>query len=604
VTILHGTNGSGKSSILEALELIWAGASQRRPPDVTASEYTQHLRRGGEKDFELRAKGRQAPSKPVTEVSEPPRGELERAILTQEAGAAIVDRAPAERYTRLLHTTGLPVAELVADAHRLVEELRRDADAALAATGIGPLGPAKDGAAHVRRFLTGEFLTRKPPGEELTRAEQALASVCEGAYSARSWDDGAASSALARVDALLDDIQPLLKPGTRVTTAIDDALAAVRALIPPRQQAAQALRELLERLEMQQDAPAPPGPIPQELAVRWHSHAESLRDSATAFRSSADALPEPWAGRLHGYALGLDMAVELAPLRELAKMIGTAEDKSRARPDEELYRAAGFSRPHGLTGSSLAAAEFLATALQDHADRLATLASELGRHPGRQWARHASHVLPTLCRFDLAQRLEQPIADASQEALGTLLQGRMYPVFRELVAAMVRFDWYFEPVQLEDEDGRLVFGGLATPRKDLDARLLLNSAERTVVGVAWFLALFLLQPAERRRVLVVDDPLAALDVTNRAGFVSTLRAFVRLLRPQQLIVATHDDAVAVVLAEELGPVDRWPAKVARTRCRRDTEDLSGVNAPEITRRGAKLRVEIERLGLAETVVQS
>jgi len=60
----------------------------------------------------------------------------------------------------------------------------------------------------------------------------------------------------------------------------------------------------------------------------------------------------------------------------------------------------------------------------------------------------------------------------------------------------------------------------------------LTRPSRNVVGVAWFLALQLLQPADRRRVLVLDDPTAAFDAVNQAGFVATLRAFVRLIRPE------------------------------------------------------------------------
>jgi wobble nucleotide-excising tRNase len=56
-----------------------------------------------------------------------------------------------------------------------------------------------------------------------------------------------------------------------------------------------------------------------------------------------------------------------------------------------------------------------------------------------------------------------------------------------------------------------------------------------VVGVAWFLALHLLQPAERRRVLVLDDPTSGFDTVNRGGFIATLRAFARLTRPEQLL---------------------------------------------------------------------
>jgi ABC-type nitrate/sulfonate/bicarbonate transport system ATPase subunit len=123
-----------------------------------------------------------------------------------------------------------------------------------------------------------------------------------------------------------------------------------------------------------------------------------------------------------------------------------------------------------------------------------------------------------------------------------------------------------------------VLGGLATSNERLDARLLLNAAERTALGLAWFMALHLLQPKERRRVLVMDDPVSVFDSANQAGFASTLRAFIRLTRPEQVVIAAHDDAVASVLAEELAPVDGWPLAVTQLRLQRDASDLSVVSA--------------------------
>jgi hypothetical protein len=186
---------------------------------------------------------------------------------------------------------------------------------------------------------------------------------------------------------------------------------------------------------------------------------------------------------------------------------------------------------------------------------------------------------------------------ASEDLLRELLQGRLYPVVRELVAAMVRFEWYFEPLRVTIEGRQVLIGGLATPRPDLDARLLLNTAERTVVGVAWFLALHLLQPESRRRVLVLDDPVAAFDDVNRAGFAATLRAFARLLRPEQIVIATHDEAVATLLANELAPVDEWPTAIGVVRCKRDREDASTAMIDDRRATSRDLAEDEEMLGL-------
>lgn len=208
-------------------------------------------------------------------------------------------------------------------------------------------------------------------------------------------------------------------------------------------------------------------------------------------------------------------------------------------------------------------------------------------------------MLGAICRFELARNLrrEGPVMRASETLIGELLQHRLAPVLRELIAATVRFEWYFKPLLVPDGNRKLTLGGLSTSRPDLDARLTLNSAERHVVGVAWFLALHMLQPANRRRVLVLDDPTSGFDAVNRAGFVSTLRAFARLTRPDQLIIATQDDTFAAVLAEELAPVDGWPDATTRIRCRRDADDASTATVlpPETAQRGTLEETDI--LGL-------
>jgi hypothetical protein len=168
---------------------------------------------------------------------------------------------------------------------------------------------------------------------------------------------------------------------------------------------------------------------------------------------------------------------------------------------------------------------------------------------------------------------------------------------RELLAALVRFEWYFKPPSISGSDRKLVIGGIATGRGDLDARLTLNAAERVVFGLAWFLALYLLQPAERRRVLAIDDASAAFDSSNQAAFVSTLRAFVRLVRPEQLIAISHDQAVAESLAEELAPVGDWPAAAGLVRCERSKDDTSMVERVKIEEIPRDLQVDLEQLGM-------
>jgi ABC-type hemin transport system ATPase subunit len=97
--------------------------------------------------------------------------------------------------------------------------------------------------------------------------------------------------------------------------------------------------------------------------------------------------------------------------------------------------------------------------------------------------------------------------------------------------------------------------------------------------------------------VVLDDPTAGFDAVNQAGFVATLRAFVRLTRPDQVVVATHDDALAALLSEELAPVDGWPASTTRVRCRRDPDDGSAAKVEWTESASRATDDEAERLGL-------
>jgi hypothetical protein len=67
VNVVHGPNGSGKTSLVEAMELAWAGTSERRPLDVELAEYSAHLPRGGNGHFSIVADGKQMEA-PVAEA--------------------------------------------------------------------------------------------------------------------------------------------------------------------------------------------------------------------------------------------------------------------------------------------------------------------------------------------------------------------------------------------------------------------------------------------------------------------------------------------------------------------------------------------------------
>ena len=590
VSVVHGPNGSGKSSILEGLELAWAHRSQRQPDDVDANEYARHLPRDGSGEFVVRCG-----TERITSVAAEPRAELPRCVLAQETVANLVGSSPDERYSGLLTTTGLEIPDLKARTKELVAAAKREADAALVAVGLPPLPRSdSDGRKHLVNTVATRFAGRLPSSLNLVGLEQTLQHASGGAFAPRDWADEEVATALARVDERAAAVLTDLGEGVAVAETLDEARDAVRHLASKRESAARAARLLLDALsaddqpdtaitpDASSDERQAPAAIPATLAVRWLSHSRAVFEAAARFRSEAKGIDdEQWAQQLKAYADALEAAAEVTPraaLEPLTRATPTprATRKTPARATAELYGAAGFSGAGVEAERIEAPLRELADELQKQAGVLDGLAAELAEHPARRFGEHAQRVLRAICRFEVARNLrrEGPVMRASEELVRELLQGKLAPVLRELVAAIVRFEWYFKPLQVPESGRRLVLGGLSTSQPDLDARLVLNSAERNVLGVAWFLALHLLQPAERRRVLVLDDPTGSFDAVNQAGFVATLRAFARLTRPDQLVAVTHDDVLAAVLAEELAPVDDWPTGATRIRCQRDADDGS------------------------------
>ena len=612
ITIIHGPNGGGKSTLLEGLELVWAGTSQRKPASVSAEEYARHLPRNGEGEFEVAGDDGEA----VTGVADRAHAELGRCVLTHEAVAALVSQSPEERYSALLATTGLEIPDLAARTAALLEDAKKSADQALQQAGLPPL-PRRDsqGERHLRSALDSSFASRLPSSHDLAGAEEALASASAGSYRHGEWPtDQHAAVSLQEADGLIARILGVSRDLDGVGPALDEAAAKVQLLEEPLRDRARAVRVLLAATERSMDespapeqealAQSPPASVPPDLAARWLAHSKALRDAAARFRSDADGLRDvDWTTHLRTYATAVEAAADTAPSEALVRLAQATPAGIPRRPSapvgDELFHAAGFSVPPERPEPIIAPLRELLTVIERHVEALDALARDLGSHPARGFSEHADSVLETICRFELARclRREGPILRASEQLVADLLKGRLAPVVRELVAAIVRFEWYFKPLLIPDAGRKVILGGLATSDESLDARLVLNSAERTALGVAWFMALHLLQPSERRRVLVMDDPVSVFDPANQAGFMSTLRAFIRLTRPEQAIFASHDDTAATLLAEELAPVDGWPTAVARLRCQRDAMDCGTVTTEWTSEESRSVTEETDRLGL-------
>lgn len=613
VNVISGPNGGGKTSLIEALELAWAGTSQRKPPGVEAEDYAAHLPLEGRGAFSIEADGRS-----VESVSGWPRAELARCVLTQEAMTALASEAPKERFARLLTVTGLEIPDVKSRTEALLRQSKVEVDKVFSAAGMTNLARMdRVGLRHLREELKSDFADRFARFADIDAIETALVSISGGAFGPWQWKaEAGVRAALEAADRAVAEAGER-RSDARLAPTLDEAGAMVAALLDERAQMAAAVRRLLEALREQFQAeraaaapvestePPSPAPIGVELASRWLRNAAGVRQSAERFGADAAQIEDAaWAERLRGYAAALEHAAELAPSAELEGLSAPAPPpvaRVEVKVDPEVQQAAGFTEAPIDAASVGPVLRELGDALDSHVASLRDLGQRIERHPARNLEEHWEGLMDAICRFELARTLrrEGPIQQASERIVVELLDERLRPVVAELMAAIVRFEWYFRPLKMSTEKKQVRLAGLATDREDLDVRLLLNSAEKAVLGLAWFLALHMLQPKERRAVLVLDDPTSAFDSLNTAGFTSTLRALTRLLRPEQVVIATHDDRVAALLGEEISGVDGWPTKVRRTRFQRNAKFCSEAIEESVDEGQRDTGSELERLGLLE-----
>ncbi|HSH39905.1 MAG TPA: hypothetical protein VK993_14110, partial [Chthoniobacterales bacterium] len=296
--------------------------------------------------------------------------------------------------------------------------------------------------------------------------------------------------------------------------------------------------------------------LPRDVAANWLQAVRTLERSVAHLHAAADSIVDAeWRARVSRFLEQARPLLAETPLLELEAVVNARlalPVSSRPQPtaqgnprDEATLVAAGFAEGAPLLTVALANEHIrlltrelraFAAAATRYAEGV--LDAPLIRLEGAEGDLHHA-----LAQFEIARLMKPPLAQAQENLLGRLISGPLEPLLRELIAALTRFEWYFHPLRMSVARGEVHLTGLATDSERLDVRMLLNAGERSIVSVAWFLALHLLQPRTSRRVLVLDDPFSALDDNNQASLVSTLRTVTRLTRPDLLVLTSHDRRV-------------------------------------------------------------
>jgi hypothetical protein len=602
-TIVHGSNGSGKTSICEAMEILWSGRSRRIPSGVKAADYERHLNFEG-RPFHLHSADGDLTA---DSIAGKPEAILGRTALPQHRLTEMANGAPAERFRAFLEASGLELPEF---EERLKDQLHDSLDAlneAFAEIGVRRVPAVNQNGLHVLgEALVTSFAPRLASPDRIRSAAAALKKETAGSYRANVEDVtrevDQVGTWLLELDATFAEFAANRRRAPSPSDQMEDTVRVLRQTVERLREAAQPLSLLLRHLQTSADvsvaasegvdssAAELPSPISPGLRARWLAQAGNLEaDIESLERLGTDVDDPTWRKRLDTYLDALKRASECSSRAALEKLVDTETTRPVRRTSSLVEEAsprlvadAGFTESPRPTPAIIESIQTLQFELTRQADEIERIANDVESHPAAAFARLAPRVESALCRFELKRELNKPngaLTKAREALVGRLLDERLTPVVKEMVDALVRFEWYFEPLEVEVHGRELRLGGLSTDNPKLDIRMLLNEAERTIVGIAWFFGLHLTQKKSERKVLVLDDPASGFDETNKAAFVSTLSVLLDLLDPEQFLITTHDDALVAALESELGRSPKAGERVRFLHCRRTETGTSKIDSP-------------------------
>jgi energy-coupling factor transporter ATP-binding protein EcfA2 len=623
LTVLVGGNGSGKSTLVEALQILWTGTSSRWPNDVDAQEFQRHLVRGESDAFVIQGVLEDGTEREAVLGAMPSRDRAARNFFLHDLTHDVALEEPTQRYKDLLELTGLQIPALDAEAARVKQDAKDDLNRLLVRLDLEPLARRGNrGVKHVRDQLTRHAVAPPPDGADVSHAARRVEDVAAG-QGLRFAFPLDLSTSDRHIAARLASWSTELAESLRVPDGAESGLRALHAELSARAEYARGYLGTLESLLAQvdlgnraeekavappQEASSSPEPLPLQTPVIdvWLALERSLRAHVSALAAGAtDTEDKLWRARLDEFVANARQLIDAVPVEELSRMRDAIDVSAPPKSVELAQRRSLSPSLLGAAGFMQSAATLpqldseLTDALAQLRDRLRAYAAGVResadsvlRSPSLGLGDVETDLRLALARYEVARAIEKPIVvDLISTSFGNIVA--------ELISALTRFEWYFTPVGFDLSNGRLGMHGMVKEGPSYDVRMLLNAGERSIVTFSWFLALYLLQPEEHRRVLALDDPFANLDANNQAAAISTLRMFLRLVRPDQVVFSCHDQMLAEGVLHEMGEVEDWPLGRTYLRLQRSPKGFSESASINFPAAAPDLDDEIAHLGLSE-----
>jgi recombinational DNA repair ATPase RecF len=560
LTLVVGRNGSGKSSLAEALELLLTGDTFRwsQRTKVWREGWRNLHHRPAAIDAEFLMEGEKAPcavarrwpdgagleeGATTAQVVGKPRGDLRalgwdgplttyRPFLSYNELGSMLDEGPSRLYDALASILGLDelvwAQEALAEARRTREKALKEAEGQRA-TALELLGKHEDGRA---KALLGA-LQQKDWG--LDEAEALLTQTAGDAAADREIDllkrlssvEAPSAETITALAAELRGAEERLKATAGTLAARSNDLAAV-------------LEQALRFHERHGDGDCPVCGRPAALDGSWHEHQKEqvrrLRDTAreaTAAQHAADAarkrvdaltLPSPEllarAGEVALDARECSLALETfrsgmaaVDLEPLAAHLGTAAGPLAAAVAE--LRERGRAELHRREDTWRPVASLLAAWLVQAKDARKDAAGLAAIKAAESWLKAAA--------ADLRNERFAPIKQKAQAIWNKL---------------RVRSSVALDNIQL---------AGSGTQRR-VDLKVNVDGVEGAALGVmsqgelhALALSLFIPRatlPESPFRFIVIDDPVQSMDPARVDGLARVLES---AAKERQVVVFTHDD---------------------------------------------------------------